>query len=41
MIGNRPTIFVVDDDSSVRKALERLLFVNGYNAVSYPSAEEF
>jgi FixJ family two-component response regulator len=41
MIGNRPTIFVVDDDPSVRKALERLLFVNGYNAVSFPTAEEF
>jgi FixJ family two-component response regulator len=41
MIGNRATIFVVDDDASVRKALERLLFVNGYNAVSYANAEEF
>jgi FixJ family two-component response regulator len=41
MIGKRPTIFVVDDDPSVRKALERLLFVNGYNAVSFASAEDF
>jgi FixJ family two-component response regulator len=41
MIGNRPTIFVVDDDPSVRKALERLLVVNGYNALAFSSAEEF
>lgn len=40
MSGNRPTIFVVDDDASVRKGLERLLFVNGYDSVSFRTAEE-
>ncbi len=41
MIENRPTIFVVDDDASVRKGLERLLSVNGYDCMSFRTAEEF
>lgn len=41
MIGDRPTVFVVDDDHSVRKALERLLRLKGYQVESFGSAEEF
>jgi FixJ family two-component response regulator len=37
----RPTVFVVDDDDSVRKGLERLLRLRGYRVESFPSAEEF
>jgi FixJ family two-component response regulator len=37
----RATIYVVDDDPSVRRALERLLRVRGYRVVSFASAEEF
>lgn len=35
------TIFVVDDDESVRKALKRLLKVHGYRVITFESAEEF
>jgi FixJ family two-component response regulator len=41
MIGERPTVFVVDDDDSLRKALERLLRAKGYRVVVFSSAEEF
>ena len=41
MTGDRATIYVVDDDASVRRALERLLHVKGYQVVSFPSAEDF
>lgn len=41
MIGDRPTVFVVDDDHSVRKGLERLLRLRGYQVQSFASAEEF
>ncbi|HXT11298.1 MAG TPA: response regulator [Candidatus Angelobacter sp.] len=41
MIGNRPTVFVVDDDHSVRNGLERLLKLKGYRVESFASAEEF
>jgi FixJ family two-component response regulator len=41
MIGERPTVFVVEDDDSLRKALERLLRAKGYYASSFCSAEEF
>ena len=37
----RPTVFVVDDDDSVRKGLERLLRLRGYRVESFASAEEF
>lgn len=30
MAGSRPTVIVVDDDASIRKALERLLRAKGY-----------
>ena len=41
MMGDRPTVFVVDDDQSVRKGLGRLLQLRGYRVASFASAEEF
>lgn len=35
------TVYVVDDDASIRRALERLLRSSGYTAVTFASAEEF
>ena len=35
------TVFVVDDDDSVRKALKRLLNANGYQVMTFESAEDF
>ena len=35
------TVFIVDDDHSVRTALERLFRAIGWNVVSFASAEEF
>lgn len=35
------TVYVVDDDESVRRALKRLLKSMGYHAVTFESAEEF
>jgi FixJ family two-component response regulator len=35
------TVFIVDDDESVRKALKRLLRAHGYNVVTFESAEDF
>jgi FixJ family two-component response regulator len=36
-----PTVFVVDDDASVRKATSRLLGAAGFDVVAFASAEEF
>ena len=36
-----PLVYVVDDDPSVRKALERLLRSAGYDAMTFASALEF
>jgi FixJ family two-component response regulator len=36
-----PTVFVVDDDASVRKGLVRLLKSAGYHAETFSSADEF
>jgi FixJ family two-component response regulator len=36
-----PTVFVVDDDASVRKSLARLLKSAGFRPESFASAEEF
>jgi FixJ family two-component response regulator len=36
-----PTIFVIDDDPSVRKSLSRLLESLGFNTETFASAEEF
>jgi len=41
MMADRPTIFVVDDDQSVRKGLGRLLQTRDYRVASFASAEEF
>lgn len=35
------TVFVVDDDESIRRALKRLLRSFDYDAVTFASAEEF
>ena len=35
------TVFVVDDDDSVRKALGRLLRASGYQVMTFESAEDF
>ena len=37
----RPTVFVIDDDLSVRRSLGRLLLSAGYEMVACASAEEF
>jgi FixJ family two-component response regulator len=37
----KPTIFVIDDDPSVRKSLSRLLRSAGYQVEAFPSAEQF
>ena len=36
-----PTVFVIDDEESVRKALGRLLRACGYNVAAFGSAREF
>lgn len=41
MIEDRPTVFVVDDEISIRKALDRLLTSKGIRVQSFGSAEEF
>jgi FixJ family two-component response regulator len=35
------TIFIVDDDASVRRALKRLIKASGYKAKTFGSAREF
>ncbi len=35
------TIYVVDDDASIRRALKRLLRSTGHHAVAFESAEDF
>jgi FixJ family two-component response regulator len=35
------TVFVIDDDASIRKSLSRLLRSAGYTAEAFPSAEDF
>ena len=37
----RPVVYVVDDDPSVRKAMARLLSSSGHEAKTFASAEEF
>lgn len=36
-----PTVFIIDDDPSVRKGLTRLLNVAGFHTESFQSAEDF
>ena len=38
---SKPTICIVDDDDSVRKALGRLVRAAGYKADAFESAEDF
>jgi len=38
---SRPLVFVVDDDAPVRQSLGRLLHSEGYDTLSYASAQEF
>jgi FixJ family two-component response regulator len=38
---SRITVFLIDDDASVRKALTRLIHANGLNVESFSSAEAF
>jgi two-component system, LuxR family, response regulator FixJ len=37
----KPTIFVIDDDASVRKSLSRLLDSVGFSTETFPSADQF
>jgi FixJ family two-component response regulator len=41
MVNSRCHVAVVDDDQSVRKALERLLRASGLDAETFGSAQEF
>lgn len=41
MSGAEPTVFVVDDEPSVRKSLGRLLKAAGYRVEAFASAKEF
>ncbi len=41
MDARRPTIFIVDDDSSVLTSLKRLLKSSGYDVAAFESAREF
>lgn len=38
---HKETVYIVDDDADVRKALTRSLSRQGYEVVAYPSAESF
>jgi FixJ family two-component response regulator len=38
---NITNVYVVDDDDAVRKSLRMLLKTEGFNVVTFPSAEEF
>jgi two-component system response regulator FixJ len=41
MNGSSQTVFIVDDDASVRRSLERLITSVGHNVETFASAEEF
>lgn len=41
MKSSNPIVFIVDDDASVRRALERLIRSAGFDAESFPSAQNF
>ena len=41
MVKTRPRVAVVDDDESVRKALQRLLRASDFDADTYASAQDF
>ena len=39
--GNAPTVYIVDDDESVRRAIGLLVRSRGWTVAAYASAEEF
>ena len=39
--GNNVVVYVIDDDASVRKSLDRLMRAAGYQTETYSSAQEF
>ncbi|MEO7098621.1 MAG: response regulator [Luteolibacter sp.] len=41
MHSDRPTIFVIDDDASIRRALGRVMSSAGLTSESYETAEQF
>ena len=41
MTESKPTVFVIDDDASVRKSLSRLLRSCGFDTETFASAEDF
>ena len=41
MTGEKPVVYVVDDDPSVRKALKRFVTSAGYSVETYASSQEF
>ena len=41
MTGATPTVFIVDDDPSVRKSLTRVVASAGYRVHVFASAQEF
>ena len=41
MTAFKPTVFVIDDDASIRKSLSRLLRSAGYTTETFASAEKF
>jgi len=41
MAEEAPVIFIIDDDSSIRKSLSRLLRASGYGAEEFQSAESY
>ena len=41
MTAFKPTVFVIDDDASIRKSLSRLLRSAGYTSETFSSSEEF
>ena len=41
MTDPEPTVFVVEDDSSVRRSTERLIRVAGFRVHTFESAQEF
>lgn len=41
MTAERPVVFVVDDDASVRRALDRLLRAEGFQVETFASGSEF
>jgi FixJ family two-component response regulator len=40
-MSGRPTIFIIDDDESVRRALVRIMTIEGFDSKAFASAEDF